>query len=632
MSTVVSRKGGEGRRGIIAPLVAAMLAVVFAFLAFAVDIGYICITRAQIQNAADAAAMAAASYIPNDTEEAIAQAQRFAGYQQVGSSNLRPESVRVEFGEWDQANRSFTPTALPGNAVRVTCERSANYGGEVGLFFAPLLGTRSFECRASAVAMTNPRDIAFVVDLSGSMNNDTEPCWATDEINETFGPEGYPTVGTELMQQLYDDFGYGTFPGTLQYIGAPLGVAADQYAYAEMTKNSGPLTSETVPAAYRILNTDSESTRKQKAYKWIIDNQIAVVMPNVKPTPNSSDSSSYAYWARYLDYIIRSQQITSTSPKGKPRPSLPVTLPPSQSSDRISGFGNPYYDAFPDADSSIPLGYRNKIGYRTYVQFMMDFGRDKQPASGQYVPLSRFSPHCPWHSEATDGGVFNFPPREQPTHAAKRAIIAALQVIKERNQGVSDPNQRDWVSLITFDRVAGTQVVHSLTYDYDSVMQACTTLQAVADDSASTATETGLIAAKNHIASVDSGGQGRRYTNKVVVFLTDGLPNLYSSSTATIDSFISSHPSADFYSGSNYAQNAALMQSMSMQLSKWQVFPVGLGLGTDYDFMDRAARLGGTANQDGQSPRGSGNPAEYEQRLKTIFQSIIANPKARLVQ
>ena len=48
--------------------------------------------------------------------------------------------------------------------------------------------------------------------------------------------------------------------------------------------------------------------------------------------------------------------------------------------------------------------------------------------------------------------------------------------------------------------------------------------------------------------------------------------------------------------------------------------------------MDRSARMGGTANQDGQSSRGSGNPAEYEQRLQTIFQNIITNPKARLVQ
>jgi hypothetical protein len=44
------------------------------------------------------------------------------------------------------------------------------------------------------------------------------------------------------------------------------------------------------------------------------------------------------------------------------------------------------------------------------------------------------------------------------------------------------------------------------------------------------------------------------------------------------------------------------------------------------------ARLGETANDDGQSPRGSGNPAEYEQRLVEIFEEIINCPKVRLVQ
>ena len=251
------------------------------------------------------------------------------------------------------------------------------------------------------------------------------------------------------MQQLYDDFGYGAFPGSLQYVGQPLGVAQDQYAYAELTKNSGPLTQSSIPSQYRISNTDSESVRRQKAYKWLINYQIAPLMPNAKPTPSGSDSASYAHWSRYLDFIILSQQIKSSSPKGRPRPSYPVTLPPSQSGDSIGGFGNPYWDAFPNADDNAPLGYQNKIGYRTHVQFMMDFGRDKQPASGQYVPLSRLSPDCPWHSEATDGGTFDFPPREQPTHAARRALIAALEVVKERNANVGDPNERDWVSIIT---------------------------------------------------------------------------------------------------------------------------------------------------------------------------------------
>jgi hypothetical protein len=55
-------------------------------------------------------------------------------------------------------------------------------------------------------------------------------------------------------------------------------------------------------------------------------------------------------------------------------------------------------------------------------------------------------------------------------------------------------------------------------------------------------------------------------------------------------------------------------------------------LGADYDFMDRMARLGGTADDQGKSPRGGGNPAEYERRLTEIFGTIITNPEVRVVR
>jgi hypothetical protein len=163
-------------------------------------------------------------------------------------------------------------------------------------------------------------------------------------------------------------------------------------------------------------------------------------------------------------------------------------------------------------------------------------------------------------------------------------------------------------------------------------MVVCTRLQACGDKGASTATEAGLLAARNLLKPRNEGGSGRRDTNKVVILLTDGVPNLYVSSPSEIRSFISQNPSPEYYGGTAYPYDAALMQAARMQLDHWSVFPVGVGLGTDYNFMDRLARLGGTANDDGQSPRGSGNPAEYESRLREIFERIIESPKVRLVK
>ena len=80
-----------------------------------------------------------------------------------------------------------------------------------------------------------------------------------------------------------------------------------------------------------------------------------------------------------------------------------------------------------------------------------------------------------------------------------------------------------------------------------------------------------------------------------LVLLTDGVPNLYISADSNIDAFMGANPSSDFYGGGYYWLDAPLMQAMMMEIAGTDLFPVGIGLGTDYDFMDRMARSGGTA-------------------------------------
>ncbi|MBN2580787.1 MAG: VWA domain-containing protein [Pirellulales bacterium] len=704
------------RRGVTILLAILLIVFMLGMVAFALDLGYIVLVRTQLQTAADASAMAAASVMALPREEMYATAQQYAGYHVAGGKIVSLRDADVQYGAWDANRRTFTPSKEPGNAVRVTARADKLAGGERSLFFGRIFNQTSFASQASAVAMANPRDIAFVVDLSGSMNDDTEPCWATDAVNGVFGSQGYPEIGSDLERRVYQDFNFGAYPGALEYLGVPAGVPQNGYAYAELTKDNGYLTKKSIPAQYRIDSRDNENARKLKAYSWIIDYQIARLMPLAQPKPDSS--ANFAYWEKYLDYLCVPVTIKPSSGGGggggrgggggggsgggggTPAPSPPSgyhlpktppswfiawqshlqygrtafagrrspapllamapgswesqtfpllllaaaygtppnnrgTLPPSLYSGRITGFNNPNTTSFPEVSSSVPRGYRNWIGYRTYVQFMMDHGRDVQPLKGWYVPLSRFSDDCPWHSEETAGGTFFFPPREQPTHSARRALIAAMQIVKERNQSIPDPRNRDWVSVITYDSLSqdGPQVVQSLTGSYEQAMQACTQLQACGDLTLTTATETGLIVARDHIKSEEEGGQGRQTTNKVIVLLTDGMPNLYSSKNKVIDDYINHSPDRqEYYNNGAYWCNAALMQAAIIQGKKWSLYPVGVGLGTDYDFMDRMARLGGTADEHGQSPRGTGNPAEYEQRLTDIFEKIISNPRLRLVQ
>jgi len=316
-----------------------------------------------------------------------------------------------------------------------------------------------------------------------------------------------------------------------------------------------------------------------------------------------------------------------TPPEGR------LTIPPNQDGDRIHRFNNPNRFTFPEVDRSIPYQFRNHIGYLTYVQFMMDHGSDKRTAHMIFTPLSLKNSECPEHSEPTAGGTFMFPPRSQPMHAVRRSLIAGIAVVKDRNAEVPSAGNRDWVSIVTYDRMDNNspRLSLSLTADYDAAMQACTRLQAVNDIGYTTASESGMIMGKNHIAPKKDGGEGRSRTNKVVVLMTDGVPNLYESSAGEIDEHMTQYPDPDYYQTGEYWKDAALMQSAQIRAKKWMMHPVGIGLGTDYDFMDRMARLGGTADENGQSPRCGGNPEEYEQRLTEIFEDIINTPQCRLV-
>jgi hypothetical protein len=277
--------------------------VLLGLLALTVDVGLIQTSRREAQVAADSAALAAAAYVPTSTTDATAAALEFAGYNKIADTPIVAASVDVEFGTRAPSQGVFTPALSPGNAVKVTVRRDATHAGPVPLYFGRIFNHTGFNVSKSAIAMTTPRDILFCIDVSGSMNDDTEPCWATTIINGT-----YPSVGTKCMQAIYEDLGLqATYPGYSEYFGQRLpGFVNDGWNYAEMTKDNGPLTLTSVPSAYRInVNgaKDTESVRKTKAYSYVIDQQLQKIMPKAIPYPASNNAASLAFWTYYLDYV-----------------------------------------------------------------------------------------------------------------------------------------------------------------------------------------------------------------------------------------------------------------------------------------------------------------------------------------
>ena len=149
--------------------------------ALAVDTGLMFSARQELQTAADAAALAAASQLGKSSGDPFAaaklEAQKYAKQNRVMGDDADLIDSDVVFGHANKVGDKFEfqEGVTPLDAVKVTLKRDQTVSdGPVSLFFGKTLGVHSARLKASATAMIVPRDIAVVVDLSGSMNDDSE--------------------------------------------------------------------------------------------------------------------------------------------------------------------------------------------------------------------------------------------------------------------------------------------------------------------------------------------------------------------------------------------------------------------------------------------------------------------------
>ncbi len=156
---------GNSQRGALMVMMVPLLIVMLGLAALVVDIGRIMIVRNELQNAADAAALAGAGklqqYIqPNWT------AAELAAHQAIPLNFSEQEALlegQVELGFWPVNGvgglRAYdVPPAAPqlgeNPAVKVTIAREQGINhGPLQFIFAPLLGLRQSSLTASAVAV-----------------------------------------------------------------------------------------------------------------------------------------------------------------------------------------------------------------------------------------------------------------------------------------------------------------------------------------------------------------------------------------------------------------------------------------------------------------------------------------------
>lgn len=167
------RAAGRGRsgdrRGIIIVLTAFLLVFLLGMIAFAVDIGFMSSVRTELQSAADSAAYAGAGALVSGTNAATTSAQSFYTQNRAGGASLNSSTMSIEFGLWSTTNRTFTPTGVSPDSVRITGKLTNQ-----PLFFGNVFNQSKFNMTATAVATYMPRDIVVVLDYSGSMCFDSQ--------------------------------------------------------------------------------------------------------------------------------------------------------------------------------------------------------------------------------------------------------------------------------------------------------------------------------------------------------------------------------------------------------------------------------------------------------------------------
>ncbi len=178
-------------RGAVLVHVAIALIGLIAFSSFVVDYGVLWTARRQAQNAADAAALAAASELGfNGGDEGRARAAAI----DASRANLvwgEPPDVTGADVDFNQPCPAGAPEAGGGRCVRVDVYRNQQRGNPLPTIFAGLVGVASQGVRATATAEVLFANAASCVKPLAVLDKWVEaqsPPWDPDDVFERYTP------------------------------------------------------------------------------------------------------------------------------------------------------------------------------------------------------------------------------------------------------------------------------------------------------------------------------------------------------------------------------------------------------------------------------------------------------------
>lgn len=457
------------RRGFIAVLAAIMLVLFLVVLSFSLDLGYISHVRTELQRGADAGALAGAAVLGDGQQDAEEVARRFVLLNDRATDSY-DKVMEIEFGEWDSQSRRFLLLPTGGNALRVTVQRR-----NIPLFFASVIGTRSFDSQASAVAIgQSPLEVMLLLDVSDTMNDDSEL--------KSVGQLGRSAIEANLLE-IYRELGapqLGRLTWTPQYLtvtGKPSGGSSQPQISTTFQGNSVFVRSSK-DLSNVVLGFETGAPQKFEGL--------------------SGYTGTFAGTGRNAGRPITKVWVKSGSNHSGGGPGYgelfqdnAITIKKTFELDKVRyPYADGSWDDYIDYVKTSPVvrnaGYQNKYGALTWANYLLE----RKPSAGQTADL--------WQTSS------------QPMGAAKTLAAWYLSELNAKNGSGR-------VGLTVFNSSADTGVVESpLTKDYDSVQGIVATRQAAHYRSPANLGE-GMRIAREELMSKGSAG-----ASKMIVLISDG--------------------------------------------------------------------------------------------------------------
>ena len=340
-----------------------------------------------------------------------------------------------------------------------------------GLFFAPIFGVDSISVQAQSTATFRPRDIVLVLDLSGSMNDDSElrsinllgQEAVEDNIYQIWEDLGTPTWGNLGFEPDWVTVPGDSLPFSVTWRTSEVDVVADQsMKWVKLYYSNG--------ANQKFTTSKSEGTwAGTGSYSGSRITKVRVKIGGEAETIDFYNN----------DHIRRGLGLT-----GVPYPYSDANWDDFIEYCRSHSSSMPWYDR--DVYSA---GYRRQFG----ILLLINFWNKNKPHHWQTPDL--------WQAST------------QPMTAVKDAVDLFVEHVQE-------VNTHDRIGLAVYNAEDGEgQLEAALTYDFESVKSVSRQRQAGHYHSMTN------IGAGMHVAREQLEAEGRQGALKMIVLLTDGNAN-----------------------------------------------------------------------------------------------------------